>query len=166
MSEKKRYSLLESNSETAPAQSAVQKRTETESSKKASKKLYIIFVVAISVLLSIFICAKLFKGFSEQLVYELRIEETDLTGYEDGIYEGTYVSSHLAAVVQVTIIEEKITSIVLTQYSNIDPARASVVFDAVIKYQMLNTPDDDIGTQITDIIVLKAIENSVAVTEI
>lgn len=164
MAEKKRYSLLESNSETAPKQT--KKEAPQKNNSAGSKKLYIIVVLAVSVLLSVFICAKLFKGFSEQLVYELKIEETDLTGYEDGIYEGTYVSSHMAAVVQVTIIEEKITDIVLIQYSNIDPARASEVFDAVIKYQMLNTPDDDIGTQITDIIVLKAIENSVAVTQI
>lgn len=165
MAERKKYALLESNSEdikSAPV--AARQRPVLDPQK--TKRIYIAAVVAVSVLLSIFICARLFKGISEQLVYELRIEETDLTGYEDGVYEGSYVSSHMAATVEVTIIDEKITSIVLTEYSSIDPARASEVFSAVIKYQMLNTPDEDIGTQVTDIIVLKAIENSVAVTSV
>lgn len=129
--------------------------------KKKRRLIYIVSVIAVSILLSCVILPRMLYAVNEMLVHELRIEETDITDFQDGVYTAKYVNSHMSATVSVTIISGKMTSITLDEFAGIDPSRANEIFERVIYYQMLNIPPEDtaeILTQTTDYIVLKAIE--------
>lgn len=95
---------------------------------------------------------------NERLVLDLTVYETDITDFQDGVYSGKYESSHLSASVDVTVVSGLIVSVEITDYTGIDIQRAAKVTDCVVIYQMLNVPDDNIGTEPTDIIVLKSVE--------
>ncbi|MBQ9994183.1 MAG: hypothetical protein IJP17_05670 [Clostridia bacterium] len=160
------YSLLDTNSEELYDGKKVikakkeKKSLSDEETKKRNSRIYILSIVAISVLLAVFVISRMVMTINENLVFELSINETDITSFSDAVYSADYETAHMSASVDVTVIDGKMTEIVLTDYTGIDPERAQVVIDSVIEYQMLNTPDDDIGTQTTDIIVLKAIEET------
>lgn len=165
-SNEKRYSLLESNSDDiregrvkpAKPKTAVKK---TDSDKKKKFRIYIIAVVAVSVLLACMIIPRMLYSINESLLYELTINETNLADFTDGEYSGGFQSSHMSAVVTVTVVSGRIEGAALEAYSGISPTRAKEVFERVIYYQMLNIPEGDsagIPSQPTDFVVLKAIE--------
>lgn len=135
-----------------------------EEQKKQRVVIYIAAIVVISILIAAIIIPKAILSVNEGLVLELNVYETDITSAQDGEYYGEYTSSHLYAAVGVTIADGEIESVALYDYYGIDIDRVQTVFDAVIEYQMLNVPDDNIGTQPTDKIVLKAMEKALAQT--
>lgn len=124
------------------------------------RRVYIWCVIAVSVILSAFLLTKMYMNISEQLVLGLQVSEVDISKVSDGVYTDSYESSHLSATVDVTIVSGRIADVELTAFTGIDNARAEFVCDRVVFYQLLNVPDDDVGTQPTDKIVLKAIENA------
>lgn len=147
----------------------VNKQSGRNSAEKANRRkrrtIYIVSVVAVSILLACVILPRMLFAVNEMLVHELRIEETDITDYQDGVYTAQYTNAHMSATVSVTIISGKMNSITLDDFTGIDPARANVIFERVIYYQMLNIPPEDtaeILTQTTDFIILKAIETALA----
>ena len=152
--------LLEGNSEQLRREGAVPQKAEPSGDARRRQNIYIWCVVGVSVVLAVFILLRMHMSFSEQLTLELVVNETDITYVDDGIYTASYESSHMSATVSVSIASGRIIDIELDSFTGIDNARAEVVFDSVIFYQMLNVPDEDIGTQPTDMIVLKAIENA------
>lgn len=159
-------SILDSTSEDIRSgRVKINKQSGKNSAEKASQKkrrtIYIVSVIAVSILLACVILPRMLFAVNEMLVHELRIEETDITDYQDGVYTAKYVNSHMSATVSVTVVSGKMTSITLDDFTGIDPARANIVLEKVIYYQMLNIPPEDtaeILTQTTDYIVLKAIE--------
>lgn len=163
---KQGISILDSTSEDIRSGKVrINKKSDKNSTEKKNRKkrrtIYIVSVIAVSILLSCIILPRMLFAVNEMLVHELRIEETDITDFQDGVYTAGYVNSHMSAAVSVTIVSGKMTSITLDDFTGIDPARAHVVFERVIYYQMLNIPPEDtaeILTQTTDYIVLKAIE--------
>lgn len=163
---KKGMSILDSTSEDIRSgkikvdKKHEKKKTE-DKEKKKRRLIYIVSVVAVSILLSCIILPRMLFAVNEMLVHELRIDETDITDFQDGVYTAKYINSHMSATVSVTIISGKMTSISLDDFTGIDPARANEIFERVIYYQMLNIPPEDTAdvlTQTTDYIVLKAIE--------
>jgi len=161
-------SLLDSNSEDIRSgrikvakKQPVRQASRAKDQKKKKRTIYILAVVAVSILLACILIPSMLLTINEMLVYELKIEETDITYHEDGIYRARYESSHMSAVVSVNIVSGKMISISLEDFTGIDPARAKEVFECVIFYQMLNIPSEDpaeVFSQTTDFVVLKAIE--------
>jgi len=170
--QKQPISLLESNSEDIRSgKIKVDKNIKTKSakqknsSKKKKRMIYFVAVVAVSILLACMLIPSMIFTINEMLVYELKINETDITYHEDGIYTATYESSHMSATVSVSIISGKMTAISLDAFNGIDPARANEIFECVIYYQMLNIPSEDkadVFSQPTDYIVLKAVESAIS----
>lgn len=157
---KVRTGLLDGNSEDILS-GKIQITTDSEAEVKRDKKrrrIYFLCVVAVSIIAAAFICTSMFMNVTEQLVLDLTVEETDLSDVSDGVYTASYSTAHMSAMVNVSILSGKMVDFELVSCTNIDRDRAQTVFNAVKKYQMLNVPDDDIGTQPTDKIVLKAIE--------
>ncbi len=130
--------------------------------RKKQRSIYLICILAVSLILAGLLIFKASLTVNEQLTLQLTVNETDISDTPDAVYSGIYKSSHLSAAVNVAIEGGLMTDISLERYTGIDPVRANEVIDSVLIYQMLNVPDDDIGTQFTDKIVLKAIENALS----
>ena len=86
--------------------------------------------------------------------------ETEAAYLEDGLYSGSYSSAGMSAEVTVDVAEGYIMDISLNSFEDIDTSRVQAVFDAVIAAQSLDTGIEDIGTQPTDLILLKAVESA------
>ncbi len=161
-------SLLDSNSEDirtgkVKIEKPAKRRNTQQEQKKKKRTIYIVAVLAVSILLACVIIPSMLLTINEMLVYELRVEETDITDFADSVYSGYYESSHLSATVSVTVTSGKMTTIVLDDFTGIDVERANDIFARVIYYQMLNIPSEDsadVFSQPTDYIVLKAIEKA------
>ena len=156
---------LDTNSEKLRAEGRLpeKKPRETGGNKKVSgKAIYIGCIITLSVILAAVLAVKGFMTISEQLLFELPINETDITNAEDAVYSATYESSHMSATVSVSILSGEMVGITLDAYTGIDASRAQTVFDSVMYYQMLNVPDEDVGATPTDIILLKAIEKTLS----
>ncbi|MBQ6797250.1 MAG: hypothetical protein IJP10_04465 [Clostridia bacterium] len=144
------------------------KKSESRSAAKREEKrkkrvvVYIAIVVAVSIIITGLIISRAVLSINEQLVLELMVYEYDISDAPDGEYFGEYESNHLYACVGLLIQDGKIVYLELMDYYGIDADRAPKVFDAVVEYQMLNVPDEEIGTEPTDKIILKAIENALS----
>lgn len=165
----KKYSLLDSNSEDIRRGTVRVEKKPLPSREKEKKKnrrlIYILSVVGVSIILACVILPSMLFAVNEMLVFELKINETDITYHEDGVYSATYKNAHMSATVSVTIISGRMYSISLDSYTGIDPARADEVFERVIYYQMLNIPSEDsaeIFSEVTDYIVLEAISLAIS----
>lgn len=157
-------SLLDFNSEdvrSGAVKAAVPRReNKTRRSTADGKRLYFIIVTAVSVVLAAVVLIVASRCAGQGLVLEQEIGEVYLAGAESGEYSGSYEAAGMSAEVSVTVIEGKMTLIELTAFSGIDTSRAKPVFDAVRAAQSLHTDDEDVGTQPTDVILLKAIEDA------
>lgn len=144
------------------------KKSESRSAAKREEKrkkrvvIYFVVIIVISIALTALIVSRAVLSINEQLVLELTVNEHDISYAPDGEYFGEYESNHLYACVGLLIEDGKIVYMELMDYYGIDADRVDAVFDAVIEYQMLNVPDEDIGTQPTDKIILKAVEDAIA----
>lgn len=166
--EQRSISLLESNSEDIRSGKIEHKKSRSAgcvTPKKKKRTIYIMAVLAVSILLACVLIPSVIYTINEMLVYELSINETDITDYEDGIYTGTYTSAHMSATVSVTVVSGKMTAISLDSFTGIDTSRANEIFARVVYYQMLNIPSADsadVFSEATDYIVLKAIETALS----
>jgi len=152
-------SLLRTNSERM-RQEGVPAKAPSQNRKQQNSRIYFWCVLGISVLLSVFILIRMNLTVNEQLSLQLTVNETDISAVADGTYSGEYTSSHMSAKVSVDIASGRMMDIRLDSFTGIDNVRAEEVFDRVLYYQMLNVPEDDIGSQPTDKIVLKAVEKA------
>ena len=165
-----RISLLESNSEDIRSgkikiEKPAKRVDAAKERKKKKRTVYIIAVLAVSILLACMIIPSMLFTINEMLVYELTINETDISDHDDGVYTAAYTSSHMSATVSVTIMSGRMTAITLDDFTGIDVSRANEIFERVIYYQMLNIPSEDsadVFSQSTDYIVLKAIEYAIS----
>lgn len=126
--------------------------------KKHRKLTYILFVLAASLILSAFMIPRMIININESLVMGLTINDVDLSEHEDAVYRGTYTSSHMSCTAEVTVISGQITDIALSDCSGISMTRAQQITQKIITYQLLNIPEASVGTEVTDKIVLKAVE--------
>lgn len=88
---------------------------------------------------------------------ELVINEVDTTYMDDGEYYATYTGGKLSATVGVTIEDGRMVRIAAYDFSNISLDKADKLFESVVKYQMLNTPDF-VQRDYSEKVLLKAIE--------
>ena len=158
-------SILGSNSEelrnspAKPPRSDMRVITEEERRMKAARngKLYIWCIIGISLALAAFIILRGVIAINEGLTSELVIYDTDISSVADGTYEGKFSSAHMSAQVSVDIYSGRMTSIQLDSYTGIDPQRAQTVFESIVKYQSVLSPDESIGREHTDKIVQRAV---------
>ncbi len=166
----KKFSLLDSNSDDIRAGKFKPEKPRkavkySDREKKRSRRIYLIAVVAVSIILACVILPGMLYAVSESLLYELNFNETDISDFSDAAYSGAYTSDHMSASVTVSVVSGRITGISLDSYTGISPSRAREVFERVVYYQMLNIPEGDsaeIPSEPTDFIVLKAIESALS----
>ena len=163
-------SILGSNSEELRKASASRPREEIreitpkERSERAAKngRLYIWCVIGVSVLLAAFIIVRGVIAVNEQLTGELDIYDIDTTGVADGVYEGSFSTAHMSAVVSVEMSSGSISAIRLDSYSGIDAQRARTVCESIVLYHTVTPPDESIGTEHTDRIVQSAVMDAMS----
>ena len=145
-----------------PTKKEIRSAARREEKRKNRVLIYIGVVLGISLLIAAFAIPRAIMAINENLVLELEVDEYDISSVPDGEYFGNYESTHLAATVSVTISGGRMTDFELLDYYGIDAKRAQTVFEAVKEYQMLNVPDENIGSEPTDKIVLKAISSALS----
>ncbi len=127
--------------------------------KKAKRmlKISLIIAVVIAIPLSVWlISAMKMEGDRYLVESEMLIDEVDTTYIPDGIYYARYDTGSMSATVGVTLGDGKMTEIAVYDYENINIEKAEALFQDVIKYQMLNTPDAE--RDYSELILLKTIE--------
>ena len=172
MSKRKRIksSILESNSEelrNSPERSRQEEKREIspEDRRKQAERngrLYIWCVIGVSVALAVFIILRGIVTINEQLTGELDIYDVDITGVDDGTYEGSFSSAHMSAGVSVDIVSGRISAIQLDSYSGIDAQRARDVIERIAYYQTVTPPDESIGSEHSDRIVQRAVMDALS----
>lgn len=88
-----------------------------------------------------------------------KITQINLTELSDGTYTGVYKVSPVSAKVKVTILNHKITDILLEEHKNGQGKPAEVITNKVIEAQSLEV-DTISGATYSSIVILKAIENA------
>lgn len=128
--------------------------------KKQIKKWIVIFLI--SIVAAILVIPNIIYRMNEKLVEnEIMVEDIDISSIKDNTLTGSYKSGHMSADVEVTIENGQYTSITLTDYVGINPARAQKVTESIITHQTITPDDGDIGTQFTDKIIQKAVYYSI-----
>lgn len=149
----------------ADAQAAGQTLGSLFSDKSRLKKnLLFCAVVAlcIAIPLSVWLVSKMNMQADRYLIEsELVVNEVDITDLPDGIYYARYKSGRMSATVGVTVVNARMTEIAIYDYANIDISVAQALFDDVIEYQMLNTPDFP-ERSYSEIMLLKTLEAALA----
>lgn len=125
------------------------------------KYVYAIAIGLLSVALAVGMIFMIVDRVNEGLIMEIQVGDIVPYTVEDGEYTGTYISNDMGAKVSVTIESGFVVDIALVGFEGIDNSRAQRVFNAVIAAQSLVTYDDEVGTEPTDIILLKAIGQAV-----
>ncbi len=123
------------------------------------KKVFIGLVVVILVLVVAFrlVTSKLESNLDE--LNSLTIADVDLNSIEDGIYEGSYGSFPVSAIVEVTVKNHEIIEIKLTDHSNGQGQPAEVLPEKVVEAQSLEV-DVVSGATYSSRVILKAIETA------
>lgn len=120
-------------------------------------KLSIIIALVISIPLAIWVISKLkMEGDRYFVESDTFVNEVDTTYIPDGIYYARYDSGSMSATVGVTVSEGKMTEIAIYDYENISTEKAEALFQDIIKYQMLNTPDAQ--RDYSELVLLKTVE--------
>ncbi len=120
-------------------------------------KLSIIIALVISIPLAIWVISKLkMEGDRYFVESDTFVNEVDTTYIPDGIYYARYDSGSMSATVGVTVSEGEMTEIAIYDYENISTEKAEALFQDIIKYQMLNTPDAQ--RDYSELVLLKTVE--------
>lgn len=165
MDKKNSPSLFECNSEDVRSGrielEKQDKQKKAPAGKTSGKTIYIVVVLAVSLLLALLLSIRAISCANEGLVLELSVDDVSPAGLSDGVYTADYTSSHLYAKVSVSVSEGYIVDISLDSFRGIDTARAQMVFDAVIAAQSPAAHSGDVGTEPTDVILLKAVQAAI-----
>lgn len=92
-------------------------------------------------------------------VSEISIKDVDLSKVPDGVYTGSYDVSWVAAEVEVTVKDHKISDIALTNHKNGKGKPAEIILQKVVESQNLNV-DIVTGATSSSKVILKSIENA------
>lgn len=93
------------------------------------------------------------------IVKELKIANIDLTRVSDGTYNGSCDAIIVAATVDVTVKDHKITDITLVEHKNDRGKAAEIIPARVMEFQNLEV-DTVSGATNSSKVILKAIENA------
>lgn len=156
-------SIFEYNSDDVRSGELEMSGEQERSTKKRAipKFVYAIIIGVVSAALAVGVIFMIVDRVNEGLIMELQVGDIVPYAVEDGEYTGTYISNDMGAKVSVTIESGFVVDIALVSFEGIDTSRAQRVFNAVIAAQSLVTDDDEVGTEPTDIILLKAIGQAV-----
>jgi uncharacterized protein with FMN-binding domain len=121
--------------------------------KKFVKVIAIIFVVLVVVGVGAFFVVK------SQDVPVIAIDEVDLSKVKDGTYVGSHDADYVNATVEVTVKDNKMTSIVIKEHKNKLGKQAEVIINDVQEAQTLAV-DNVSGATLSSQVILKAIEKA------
>lgn len=132
--------------------------------KKHVKTILVVFLVILVICLGItgiksYIDLKTYQ----QQVADITVSDVDLSGIADGTYTGGYEVLWVAAEVNVTVKDHKITGIELLEHKNGKGTPAEVIPDKVLEAQSLKV-DVVAGATSSSKVILKAIENALKST--
>ena len=128
------------------------------------KKVRIWWHRMLSLLLTIFVVVHMvwyFVDFNEyqQNIMSIEIEDMELSGTTDGIYEGEYDAGYIYAKVRVEVADGKILSIDLLEHRNERGKKAERIIPDILKNQKLQV-DAVSGATNSSKVIKKAIENA------
>lgn len=120
------------------------------------KMILIGFVGLVGLLVSVFFVQtnQLDKAFEKQPVNQVFLSEI-----ADGTYHGLYESNLVSAEVDVTVVNQQITKIIITRHDTLFGKDAEVVIDDVLLEQSLEV-DDVAGATYSSNVIKRAIENA------
>jgi len=126
-----------------------------------SRKRILVGVCAIVLVVAIGFGGKQLYDLSSyrKIIDDTVIETPDLTKIEDGTYNGSYDSILVAADVDVTVIDHRITSIVIIEHKTGRGAPAEVIIDEVVAQQSLDV-DTITGATNSSKVILMAVQNA------
>lgn len=125
--------------------------------RKKTVKICVIVALCIAIPLSVWLISYI-KNIGDRYFTEseMVIEEVDTTYIDDGIYYARFDNGDMSATVGVTLEDGKMTEIAIYDFENISVEKAQALFQDVITYQMLNTPDAD--RDYSELVLLKTVE--------
>ena len=113
----------------------------------------IICVIAIGMFIAVSTSAK-------EAASNITIQDIDVTGIADGIYEGHYEVAPVKVSVRVTVADEEIVDIVILEHETGLGGKAEGIIDTVIAQQSLDV-DTISGATVSSKAILKAIEDAI-----
>ena len=120
--------------------------------KKRAEKIIAVVGIACFIITGIFIAV---TGSVKKTAYNIIIQTTDALGVADGTYD-----SHCeVAPVRVTVVDQKITDIILLEHENGLGGKADVIADDILARQSLDV-DTISGATVSRKAILKSIENA------
>lgn len=126
---------------------------------KRLKKVTLI-ILAVVILLGA-VGAVLLSGVGKKLdaLYDVRVEDVDLSAVPDGIYAGKYQVFPISVKVDVTVEGSRITAIGLTRHVNGQGGPAEAIAEKVIQAQSLQV-DAISGATLSSKVILLAIDDA------
>ena len=126
---------------------------------KRRNRIVLAVVVILAGIIAAVFGAKLYIEAGLVKLVDTTITNVDLTKVVDGTYEGSHKVFPVAAEVEVTVENHRITGIELVEHSNGQGAAAEVIPDRVVEAQSLEV-DTVSGATYSSKVILKAIENA------
>jgi uncharacterized protein with FMN-binding domain len=126
---------------------------------KGKRTVIIFMLIIFFVIILAVIGAKTYIEANLERVAGMSIPDVDLSKTKDGVYSGSYKAFPVAADVEVTVNNKKITNIELKKHNNGQGSQAEIIPDKVIEAQTLEV-DIVSGATYSSKVILKAIENA------
>jgi len=127
----------------------------------SKKKKTIIGAVCLVVVIALAFGGKYLYDFQRyrNIIAGIEIRTPDISLIHDGTYNGTFDAIFVGADVSVTVIDNRITEIIINEHKNDRGPTAEVITDDVIVQQSLEV-DTISGATNSSRVILKAIENA------
>jgi uncharacterized protein with FMN-binding domain len=124
-------------------------------------KKIIITIICVGVGISLIFGGKYLSDLSKykNIIADIEIRTPDLSQIQDGEYNGSFDAIIVAADVDVTVLDNRITGIVINEHKTERGSKAEVITDEVIVQQSLDV-DTVSGATNSSKVILKAIENA------
>lgn len=126
---------------------------------KRKRNVIISLLIILFVIILAIIGAKAYIEANMVRVAGMSMSDVDLSKTEDGVYSGSYKAFPVAAEVEVTINNNRITNIELKKHNNGQGSQAEIIPAKVIEAQTLEV-DIVSGATYSSKVILKAIENA------
>lgn len=129
------------------------------------KKKKVIKITLVLIIIASVIGAITFNSFIDKVssnleqLADLEISNVDISSIPDGTYTGVYIATPIEAEVEVTLKNQKITSINLVKHDNGRGQAAEIIPENVVQAQTLEV-DAISGATYSSKVILKAIENA------
>jgi len=126
---------------------------------KRKRTVIIALLIILFVIILAITGAKSYIESNLERVADMSISDVDLSKTEDGVYAGSCKAFPVAAEVEVTVNNNRITNIEIKKHNNGQGSQAEIIPDKVVEAQTLEV-DIVSGATYSSKVILKAIESA------